>query len=129
MRSFYQLEDRFIMMNNGTLGPMPKPVFNALTRYFRVQMTNPYDGYNYLPTFKEAVRKKLAAFIHASPDEVSLTSNTTEGINLIVNGLDYEGGRRSSCHQPRTSRSYQPLAAQRKEVRHQNHAGAHAAFP
>jgi selenocysteine lyase/cysteine desulfurase len=92
IRSFYHLDDRFIMMNNGTLGPMPKPVFNALIRYFRVQMTNPYDAYNYLPTFKESVREKLATFIHALPDEVSLTSNTTEGINLIVNGLDMKEG-------------------------------------
>lgn len=92
VRDFFEFEDRFIMMNNGTLGPMPKPVFNTLTRYFRVQMTNPYDGYSYLPTFKEAVRAKLAAFIHASPDEVSLTTNTTEGINIIVNGLDLKEG-------------------------------------
>lgn len=92
IRGLYGFEDRFIMMNNGTLGPMPKPVFNTLTRYFRVQMTNPYDGYNYLPTFRESVRQKLAAFINASPEEVALTSNTTEGVNLVVNGLDLKEG-------------------------------------
>jgi len=92
IRSLYDFEDRFIMMNNGTLGPMPKPVFNTLVRTFRVQMTNPYDGYNYLPTFRESVRQKLAAFINASPEEVALTSNTTEGINLVVNGLDLKEG-------------------------------------
>ena len=92
IRGLYGFEDRFIMMNNGTLGPMPKPVFNTLTRTFRVQVTNPYDGYNYLPTFRESVRQKLAAFINASPDEVALTSNTTEGINLVVNGLDMKEG-------------------------------------
>ena len=92
IRGFYDFENGFIMMNNGTLGPMPKPVFNALVRYFRVQVTNPFDGYNYLPTFREAVRAKLAAFINAAPEEVSLTSNTTEGINLVVNGLDLKDG-------------------------------------
>jgi selenocysteine lyase/cysteine desulfurase len=92
IRSLYDFEDRFIMMNNGTLGPMPKTVFNTLVRYFRVQMTNPYDGYNYLPSFREGVREKLAAFVNASPEEISLTSNTTEGINLVVNGLDMKQG-------------------------------------
>jgi isopenicillin-N epimerase len=92
IRKFYDFENGFIMMNNGTLGPMPKPVFNALVRHFRVQVTNPFDGYNYLPTFREAVRAKLAAFINASPEEVSLTSNTTEGVNLVVNGLDLKEG-------------------------------------
>ena len=92
IRGLYDFEDRFIMMNNGTLGPMPKPVFNTLMRTFRVQMNNPYDGYNYLPTFRESVRQKLAAFINASPDEVALTSNTTEGLNLVINGLDLKEG-------------------------------------
>jgi len=71
---------------------MPKPVFNTLVRTFRVQVTNPYDGYNYLPTFRESVRQKLAAFINASPEEVALTSNTTEGLNLVINGLDLKEG-------------------------------------
>ena len=92
IRELFGFEDRFIMMNNGTLGPMPKPVFNALTRYYRVQVTNPYDGYNYLPTFREAVRTKLAAFVNASPDEVALISNTTEGLNFVINGLDLKEG-------------------------------------
>jgi selenocysteine lyase/cysteine desulfurase len=92
IRGLYDFEDRFIMMNNGTLGPMPKPVFSALTRYFRVQVSNPFDSYNYLPTFREAVRAKLAAFVNASPDEVALTSNTTEGLNFVINGLDLKDG-------------------------------------
>ena len=92
IRKLFEFEDRFIMMNNGTLGPMPKPVFNALMRYFRVQVTNPFDSYNYLPTFREAVREKLAAFVNASPDEVAITSNTTEGLNFVINGLDLKAG-------------------------------------
>jgi isopenicillin-N epimerase len=92
IRKLYDLEDRFIMMNNGTLGPMPKSVFNTLTRYFRVQVSNPYDGYNVLPGIRESVRTKLAAFINAAPEEVALTSNTTEGLNFVVNGLDLEAG-------------------------------------
>jgi isopenicillin-N epimerase len=92
IRKLFDFEDRFIMMNNGTLGPMPKPVFNTLMRYFRVQVANPYDSYNFLPTFREAVRTKLAAFVNASPDEIAITSNTTEGLNFVINGLDLEAG-------------------------------------
>ena len=88
----YLFEDKLIMMNNGTVGPMPKPVFNTLMRYFRIQASNPYDTYNFVPGGKEAVRTKLAAFVGASPDEVSFTSNTTEGLNLVANGLDMKEG-------------------------------------
>jgi len=92
IRKLYLFEDKLIMMNNGTVGPMPKPVFNTLMRYFKYQVQNPYDVYNFLPGGTEAVRDKLAQFIHASSDEVALTSNTTEGLNFVINGLDLKEG-------------------------------------
>jgi selenocysteine lyase/cysteine desulfurase len=92
LRNHFLFEDKLIMMNNGTVGPMPRPVFNTLLKYFRYQVQNPFDVYNFLPSKKEEVRDKLARFINASSDEVVLTSNTTEGINLVVNGLDLKEG-------------------------------------
>lgn len=88
IRRQFLFEDGLVMMNNGTVGPLPKPVFNTLMRYFRIQATNPYDVYNFLPAFREQTRAKLAAFINASPEEVVLTHNTTEGINFVTAGLD-----------------------------------------
>jgi selenocysteine lyase/cysteine desulfurase len=92
IRRMYLFEDKLIMMNNGTLGPMPKPVFNTLMRYFRIQAENPYDLYNFVPGGREAVRAKLAQFVGAAPEEISFTSNTTEGLNLVANGLDMKEG-------------------------------------
>jgi len=88
----FLFQDGLIMMNNGTVGPMPKPVFHTLMKYFRVQVTNPFDVYAFIPRKKEEVRTKLAQFIHASPDEVIITRNTTEGMNFVANGLDMEEG-------------------------------------
>ncbi|MFB0566010.1 MAG: aminotransferase class V-fold PLP-dependent enzyme [Candidatus Aminicenantaceae bacterium] len=88
----FLFKDGLIMMNNGTVGPMPKPVFNTLIKYFRLQVTNPFDVYNFIPRKKEEVRAKLASFINASPDEVVMTRNTTEGINFVANGLDLKKG-------------------------------------
>lgn len=88
----FMFHDELIMMNNGTVGPMPKPVFNTLVRYFRVQVTNPYDVYNFFPSKRNEVRTKLASFINASPEEVVITRNTTEGMNFVASGLDLEPG-------------------------------------
>ncbi len=84
IRKQYMFEGRLIMMNNGTVGPMPKPVFNTLMRYFKIQASNPYEAYGML---KDDVRNKLANFVGASPDEIVITRNTTEGMNFIANGL------------------------------------------
>jgi selenocysteine lyase/cysteine desulfurase len=92
IRSQFLFEDGLVMMNNGTVGPMPKPVFNTLMRYFKLQATNPYDVYNFLPTFEEETKRKLAAFVGASVEEIALTHNTTEGMNFVTAGLDMMEG-------------------------------------
>jgi selenocysteine lyase/cysteine desulfurase len=88
----FLFQDGLIMMNNGTVGPMPEPVFNTLIKCFKLQVTNPFDCYNFIPKKKEEVRAKLALFINASPDEVVMTRNTTEGMNFVANGLDLKEG-------------------------------------
>ena len=88
----YLFQDGLIMMNNGTLGPMPEPVFNTLVKAFKVQATNPFDSYNFLPSQKKEVRMKVASFLNASPDEVVINRNTTEGMNLVASGLDLKKG-------------------------------------
>jgi len=92
IRSHYLFENNLIMMNNGTLGPMPEPVYRTLINAFKVQVTNPYKSYSFLPSKKEEVRTKLARFINASADEVAITRNTTMGMNFVANGLDMEEG-------------------------------------
>lgn len=92
LRKHFLFQDGLIMMNNGTLGPMPKPVFNTLIKYFKLQVTNPFDCYHFIPKKIEGVRNKLARFINASPDEVVITRNTTEGMNFVANGLDLKKG-------------------------------------
>jgi selenocysteine lyase/cysteine desulfurase len=92
LREHFLFEEGIIMMNNGTIGPMPKPVFNTLMRCFKVQCTNPFDVYAFIPRKKEEVRYKLAEFIGASPDEIVITRNTTEGMNFVANGLDMKQG-------------------------------------
>lgn len=92
IREKFLFQDGLIMMNNGTVGPMPKPVFNTLMKMFKVQAEKPVDVYTYLPRKKEEVRNRLAEFIHASPDEVAVVRNTTEGMNFVANGLDLKEG-------------------------------------
>ena len=40
---------------------------------------------------REHVRKQVASFINAEPDEIGLTINTSSGMNLIVDALEKHG--------------------------------------
>lgn len=92
LKRHYLFQDGLIMMNNGTVGPMPEPVFNTLTDSFRVQCTSPCEVYNTFGAQREEVRNKLARFLGADPSEVVLTRNTTEGMNFVANGLELSPG-------------------------------------
>lgn len=92
IRDKYMFQDGVIMMNNGTVGPMPKPVFNTLIKTFKIQATNPVDAYTFLPLQKEEVRRKVARFINADVDEVAIVRNTTEGMNFVASGLEMAAG-------------------------------------
>ncbi len=92
LRRHYLFEEGHIHMNNGTVGPMPQPVFNTLTSSFQVQCTCPCDVYGYFGGMRDEVRRKAAGFLGADADEIALTRNTTEGMNFVVNGLEMEPG-------------------------------------
>lgn len=92
LRKHYLFEDDLIMMNNGTVGPMPEPVFNTLTSTFQIQCTAPCEVYNTFGARRDEVRSKVARFLGADPGEIVLNRNTTEGLSLVANGLDLKPG-------------------------------------
>ncbi len=92
VRRHYVFDDGLIMMNNGTMGPVPAPVFNTTVEYLRMQMTAPCDCYLYLPGRLDEVREKVARFVGASVGEIAIVRNTTEGLNFFANGLDMKAG-------------------------------------
>jgi isopenicillin-N epimerase len=92
LRKHFMFQDGLIMMNNGTVGPMPRPVFNTLVRYFKVQATNPFEVYSHFGSYVNETRRRLADFIRADENEVVMDRNTTEGMNFIANGLDLKAG-------------------------------------
>ncbi len=78
-----------IYLNTGSLGPSPANVIEAQTAALRQLEMNPVsENWGPLGNQMESVRKKIADFIHAEVDEVLLTRNTTEGLNLIAQSLE-----------------------------------------
>lgn len=92
VRSQFMLQDGFGYLNTGTLGPTPKPVYDAMVEYWRLMAVNPHENSNILQERQESIRVKTAQFVGASPDEIALTRNTTEGLVTVIKGLDLKQG-------------------------------------
>ena len=89
VRREFNIADEMRYMNNGTMGPMPKSVVEAQTRYLRDIAADPRTG---RWSRIEPVREKLAAFVGADADEILMTRSTTEGMKIFSRGLDLEPG-------------------------------------
>ena len=89
----FRLEPGLIYLNNASLGPSPALVADA-TEAFRRQLDAFPSRYMWgaWSEEKETVRSKAAALLGASPEEIALIHNTTEGMNLIASSLDLEPG-------------------------------------
>jgi len=92
VRAEFLLDPHVAYLNNGTLGPTPRPVlYTLIERYQKMAMnTGPENSLE--SQLAEDVRKKAAAFINANVDEIALTHNTTEGMSFVANGLDLKAG-------------------------------------
>ncbi len=82
-----------IYLNTGSLGPCPVHIIDAIHANTRQLEMNPVsENWGPLGNQMELVRKKVADFIHADVEEVVLTRNTTEGLNLIAQSLELNEG-------------------------------------
>ena len=51
-----------------------------------------YAGFRKLHQDMERTRRRLAALLGADPDELALTHHTTEGVNIVLWGLNLQPG-------------------------------------
>lgn len=86
VREAFPLAKDWAYLNNGTLGPSPYPVIEAVhAGMMEGDRLGLYGGY-------EETAKKLAAFVGAADDEIALTHNVTEGINIGCWGVPLKRG-------------------------------------
>ena len=78
-------------LNTAAAGPLAVSTKEAATAYYQ-QMTADGDIHwdDWLMK-REEVRARVASFINAEPDEIGLTTNTSSGMNLIVDALSNHG--------------------------------------
>jgi cysteine desulfurase/selenocysteine lyase len=90
-RKQFPVTDRVAYLNTAAAGPLARPVAAAARQYYE-QMSN--DGDIHWDAWlekREIVRHQVARFINAEPDEIGLTTNTSFGMNVIIDALEQRG--------------------------------------
>lgn len=89
----FRQSPHFINLENGYFSPQPIDVLQSQMENIRM--------INEMPSFymrrrqqeeKQGVKQQLAKFAGCSPKEIVITRNTTESLDTIIAGLDFEAG-------------------------------------
>jgi selenocysteine lyase/cysteine desulfurase len=78
-------------LNSAAAGPLSRATMAAATEYYRQMMDDADVHWDQWLEKREEVRRRVAAFINAEPDEVALTTNTSSGMNVIIDALETHG--------------------------------------
>lgn len=86
VRQQFPLNKDWAYLNNGTMGPSPYPVIEAVHKgMMDGDVYGNYGGW-------ENTHGKIAAFVGAHEDEIALTHNVTDGINIACWGIPLKKG-------------------------------------
>jgi selenocysteine lyase/cysteine desulfurase len=91
IRKQFPVMENSTYLNAAAAGPLSRATMAAATEYYQQMMNDADTHWDEWLEKREQVRRKVAAFINAEPDEIALTTNTSSGMNVIVDALETHG--------------------------------------
>ena len=89
----FTLDRTIINLNNGGCCPSPRVVHEALKRYLDVSNQAPvYHMWQILEPNIEGVRRRLASSFGCDPEELAITRNASEALQIAQLGIDLAPG-------------------------------------
>jgi L-cysteine/cystine lyase len=84
-----------IYLNTGTFGPLPICAIAAQQQQIQRELEQGRLGassFEHMSEIYQIARQAVAHLLSADEDEIALTDNTTEGLNIICYGLHWQAG-------------------------------------
>src|SRR6266571_5363563 len=88
----FTLDRTLINLNNGNSCPSPRVVHEAFKRYLDFSNQAPVYHRGLIERNMETIRRRLAAEFGADPEEIAITRNASESLQIAQNGLDFKPG-------------------------------------
>src|SRR5882672_12118477 len=93
VRHAFTVDRNIINLNNGGVSPSPKVVMDTEVRYLEMENMNPsYYMWRILDPGLETVRRRLARAFGCDPEEIAITRNASEALEIVQLGLDLKAG-------------------------------------
>ena len=82
---------RWNFFNHAGVSPLPRVAAEAIATYARQAEESAYLGSGWYAGI-EKLRQSAAAMINAGRDEIAFVKNTSEGISIVAQGIDWQWG-------------------------------------
>ena len=93
IQSAFTLDRTILNLNNGGVCPSPRVVHEALKRYLDISNQAPvYHMWQVLEPNIESVRRALAKEAGCDPEELAITRNASEALQIAELGIDLQRG-------------------------------------
>ncbi len=91
-RSEFPVTETYIYMNHAGVAPLSRPVRDAMTGFLEDATVNGAVNAKLWENAAEACRDVAAQLINADVTEIAFMKNTTQGILIAANGIDWRAG-------------------------------------
>lgn len=93
MNQYFQLDKDIIHLNHAAVAPWPVATRDAVIAFAEENARFGSQRYDLWLQTEQQLKQKLASLINASStDEIAILKNTSEGLSLIAQGLDFNAG-------------------------------------
>ena len=95
IRQDFPVTRKTVYMNNGAIAPTPLSTIKATTDFLLKCSVDGPDSMatsEYISNVLNEIRERIAYLINCYKEEVILVQSTTEGLNLVANGLAWKYG-------------------------------------
>jgi cysteine desulfurase / selenocysteine lyase len=91
VRKQFPVTNNSVYLNTAAAGPLALSTAKAGVEYYEQMMNDGDLHWDEWLERREAVRAQVARFINAEPDEIGFTTNTSSGMNVIIDALEKHG--------------------------------------
>jgi selenocysteine lyase/cysteine desulfurase len=92
IRKLFPVTQHHVYLNHAAVCPISAPVFEAMQGYARDLLDHGFVHYREWLDAVRRVRESAARFVNAQWDEIAFAPNTSSGLSMIANGIDWRAG-------------------------------------
>jgi selenocysteine lyase/cysteine desulfurase len=92
LRHEFPVKSNRTFFDHAKVSPLPRRVCDAVNKFTSDACENGTKNYKKWMEDVEGVREKFSRLINGDVDEVAFIKNTSEGISIVANGLDWNPG-------------------------------------